>query len=50
MALDNIVTCGEFAFRWNHKKSSDADRTVAALLTMRGKRLHYGNLQTQGAL
>lgn len=31
----------EFAFRWNHRKSSDLQRTEAALLQAPGKRLTY---------
>jgi ISXO2-like transposase domain len=44
-----VQYCGEFAFRWNYKRATDTDRTVAALKTVSGKRLFYGNLQTQGA-
>lgn len=44
-----IQYCGEFAFRWNHKKSTDSERALAALRSTEGKRLFYGNLQTQGA-
>lgn len=31
----------EFAFRWNHRKKTDAERTVAALKAAPGKRLTY---------
>ncbi|RIK68239.1 MAG: IS1595 family transposase [Planctomycetota bacterium] len=31
----------EFAFRWNHRKTTDAERTEAALRTAPGKRLKY---------
>lgn len=41
--------CNEFAFRWNHKSSTDAERMGAALKTTVGKRLAYGTLNTQGA-
>lgn len=44
-----VQYCGEFAFRWNFKKASDTDRVTAMLKTVMGKRLFYGNLQTQGA-
>ncbi len=33
--------CEEFAFRWDHRKCSDARRTVAALAGAEGKRLKY---------
>lgn len=44
-----VQYCGEFAFRWNYKKATDTDRVTAMLKTVSGKRLFYGNLQTQGA-
>ena len=31
----------EFAFRWTHRKSTDGERTVAAIQTIEGKRLTY---------
>lgn len=31
----------EFAFRWNHRKTSDGERMVAAILGAEGKRLLY---------
>jgi len=31
----------EFAFRWNHRKVSDGERTVAAIKATEGKRLTY---------
>jgi len=31
----------EFAFRWNHRKVTDGERTVAALKATEGKRLTY---------
>lgn len=31
--------CAEFDFRWNHRKSTDGERTVAALARCGGKRL-----------
>ncbi len=31
----------EFAFRWNHRKITDGERTVAALKATEGKRLTY---------
>ena len=33
--------CDEFAFRWNHRKEKDWDRTKAALRLIVGKRLYY---------
>ena len=42
--------CGEFAFRWNYKKSTDTERAFAALASAQGKRLVYGNLRAQGAI
>jgi len=33
--------CDEFAFRWNHRKTSDGHRMVAALSGAEGKRLKY---------
>lgn len=32
---------GEFDFRWNTRKVTDAERTVAALKGVEGKRLFY---------
>jgi transposase-like protein len=32
---------GEFAFRWNHRKITDGERTVAAIKATEGKRLTY---------
>ena len=31
----------EFAFRWNHRRVSDGDRTIAVLRGIAGKRLYY---------
>ena len=42
--------CGEFAFRWNYKNATDTERAFAALVSTKGKRLVYGNLQAQGAI
>jgi transposase-like protein len=33
--------CDEFSFRWNHRKSSDADRIMEAIRCSEGKRLTY---------
>ncbi|MCC7019612.1 MAG: IS1595 family transposase [Ardenticatenales bacterium] len=33
--------CNEFAFRWNYRKSTDGERTRAALKATVGKRLSY---------
>lgn len=33
--------CDEFAFRWNHRKVTDGERTLAALEAVSGKRLMY---------
>lgn len=33
--------CDEFAFRWNHRKTTDGERTIAALRQAPGKRLVY---------
>ena len=33
--------CHEFDFRWNHRKTSDTERTLAALRGAEGKRLMY---------
>ncbi len=38
--------CQEFAFRWDHRKTSDAVRTVAAILGGEGKRLTYRNARS----
>ena len=32
---------GEFAFRWNHRKNNDGERTQAAIRNAVGKRLLY---------
>jgi hypothetical protein len=37
--LDRYVS--EFAFRWNHRKESDAERTMSMLGAVTGKRLYY---------
>lgn len=34
----------EFAFRWNHRKTTDYERTVAAIRVVGGKRLMYKDL------
>ncbi len=36
--------CDEFEFRWDHRKTTDADRTNAALQKAPGKRLMYRDL------
>lgn len=33
--------CDEFSFRWNHRKVTDGERTVAAIQGIFGKRLSY---------
>jgi hypothetical protein len=33
--------CGEFSFRWNHRKVTDGQRTEEAIKGMVGKRLVY---------
>jgi transposase-like protein len=33
--------CSEFEFRWNHRKVTDGERMVAAILGVKGKRLMY---------
>ena len=33
--------CDEFSFRWNHRKATDAERAMAALAGVEGKRLTY---------
>jgi hypothetical protein len=33
--------CDEFSFRWNHRRTTDGDRTDAALRGAEGKRLTY---------
>ena len=33
--------CDEFGFRWNHRKTTDAERAVAAMGMSEGKRLAY---------
>lgn len=33
--------CVEFAFRWRHRKVSDDERMVAAIMAPEGKRLKY---------
>ena len=34
--------CVEFAFRWNHRKVTDGERLVAAIVGAEGKRIMYG--------
>jgi transposase-like protein len=36
--------CDEFSFRWNHRKSTDGERAIAAMRRIGGKRLTYRNL------
>ena len=36
--------CDEFEFRWDHRKTTDAHRTVAALGRTKGRRLMYRDL------
>jgi hypothetical protein len=33
--------CNEFSFRWDHRKTSDGQRTIAAIKGGEGKRLMY---------
>jgi hypothetical protein len=33
--------CDEFSFRWNHRKTTDSERTVEAIKGAEGKRLMY---------
>lgn len=33
--------CDEFAFRWNHRHTTDGERTIAAIMKVGGKRLMY---------
>lgn len=33
--------CDEFSFRWNYRKATDGERTLAALRGAEGKRLAY---------
>lgn len=33
--------CDEFSFRWNHRKATDTERAVTALIGIEGKRLTY---------
>lgn len=33
--------CDEFSFRWNHRKTNDGERTVAAIKAGEGKQLTY---------
>jgi len=40
--------CDEFAFRWNHRKTTDAARTEAALRLAPGTRLFYRTASTAG--
>jgi len=37
--------CDEFGFRWDHRKVTDGERTVAAIRQTAGKRLTYRNVQ-----
>jgi transposase-like protein len=39
--------CDEFSFRWDHRKTTDGERTKAALLKVEGKRLMYSNTLRQ---
>ncbi len=36
--------CDEFEFRWDHRKTSDGERTVSALRRVAGRRLMYRDL------
>jgi hypothetical protein len=38
--------CAEFDFRWTHRKSTDFERTLAAIQGSEGKRLTYKTLPT----
>jgi hypothetical protein len=33
--------CDEFSFRWNHRKTTDGERTIEAIKGAEGKRLMY---------
>lgn len=44
--IDQYVN--EFVFRWNNRKVSDFDRTVATIKVVSGKRLMYKNLVAKG--
>jgi transposase-like protein len=33
--------CDEFAFRWNHRKITDGERTIEAIKNGEGRRLQY---------
>src|SRR5476651_1747475 len=33
--------CDEFSFRWNHRKTTDSERTVEAIKNVEGLRLMY---------
>lgn len=33
--------CDEFSFRWNHRKTTDSERTIEAIKGAEGKRLSY---------
>jgi hypothetical protein len=35
--------CDEFGFRWDHRKSTDGERMVAAIRGAEGKRLMYAS-------
>jgi transposase-like protein len=36
--------CDEFSFRWDHRRTTDGERTVAAIQSMVGKRLLYSSM------
>ena len=36
--------CDEFSFRWDHRRTTDGERTVAAIQGMAGKRLLYSSM------
>jgi len=36
--------CDEFSFRWDHRRTTDGQRTVAAIQGMFGKRLLYSSM------
>jgi hypothetical protein len=33
--------CDEFSFRWDHRKTTDSERTIEAINGAEGKRLMY---------
>lgn len=39
--------CNEFSFRWNYRKVTNGERTIAAIREARGKRLMYFDSSSQ---